>query len=162
MNRLEAYLNTHVQWLHEMASGVAPNKDLPPLLSFADKDYRIKFMPMPAGSNTSQWARDKLEDAEAVIYATVAAGYIVLLDELETDMAERLGPLVVEHGTDHPEVRPYRKECYIVTAGDRDGTLFSIFLVERDDEGRIVQLVEREEPSNCWAGSMADLLVTRH
>jgi len=162
MNKLQAFLNTHVRWLHEMASGVAPNEDLPALLSFADKDYRIKFMPMPSGNNTSQWARDKLEDAEAVIYATVTAGWIVPLDEIETDMARRLEPLVVEHGTDHPEVRPYRRECYIVTAGDRDGTLFSTFMVERDKEGRIAQLIERKEPSNCWVGPMADLLVTRH
>ena len=162
MNKLEAYLKTHIRWLHEMVSGVGPGEDLPALLSFADKDYRMKFMPMPAGSNLSQWARDRLEDAEAIIYATVTAGWIVPLEELETDMAERLEPLVVEHGTDHPEVRPYRKECVIVTAGDCDGTLLSVFLVERDPEGQIAGLVERKEPSNCWSGPMADLLVTRH
>ena len=160
MNRLEAFLNTHVRWLHEMVSGVGPGEDLPALLSFADKDYRMKFMPMPAGSNLSQWARDRLEDAEAIIYATVTAGWIVLLDE--TDMARRLEPLVVAHGTDHPEVRPYRRECYIVSAGDRDGTLFAVFLVERDPAGRIVQLVEHGRPLDCWSGTMTDLLVTRH
>lgn len=162
MNKLQAYLNIHVQWLESMISGVAPGEDLPPLLSFADENNRMKFMPMPSGSNLSQWARDKLEDAEAVIYATVTAGYIVPLEEIETDMARRLEPLAVEHGTDHPEVRPYRRECYIVTAGDRDGTLLSVFLVERDKEGRIAGLAERKEPSNCWVGPMADLLVTRH
>jgi len=162
MNKLQAYLNIHVQWLESMISGVAPGEDLPPLLSFADENNRMKFMPMPSGSNLSQWARDKLEDAEAVIYATVTAGYIVPLEEIETDMARRLEPLVVAHGTDHPEVRPYRRECYIVTAGDRDGTLLSVFLVERDKEGRITGLAERKEPSNCWVGPMADLLVTRH
>jgi len=162
MSKLQAYLNTHVRWLFEMAVGVGPGEDLPPLLSFADKDYRIKFLPMPSERNLSQWARDKLEDAEAVIYATVTAGYIVPLEEIETDMAERLEPLVMEYGTDHPEVRPYRRECYIVTAGDRDGTLLSVFLVERDKEGRITGLVERREPSNCWSGTMTDLLVTRH
>jgi len=119
MNKLQAYLNIHVQWLESMISGVAPGEDLPPLLSFADENNRMKFMPMPSGSNLSQWARDKLEDAEAVIYATV-------------------------------------------TAGDRDGTLLSVFLVERDKEGRITGLAERKEPSNCWVGPMADLLVTRH
>jgi len=162
MNKLQAFLNTHVRWLHELVPGVAPGEDLPPLLSFADESYRIKFMPIPPGNNTSQWARDKLEDAQAAIYATVTPGYIVPLDEIETDMARRLEPLVAEHGTDHPEVLPYRRECYIVSAGDRNGTLLSVFLVERGKDGRIATLVERKEPSNCWSGPMADLLVTRH
>src|SRR6476659_5376713 len=160
--RLQAYLNTHIRWLCEMVPLVPPNEDLPPMLSYADADDRVTFLPMPPGGNQSQWARDKLKDAEAAIYATVTAGYIVQLDELETDMAERLEPLVAEHGTDHPEVRPYRRECYIVSAGDRNGTLFSVFLVERSPDGRIARLIERNEPSNCWSGTMADLLVTRH
>ena len=160
--KLQAYLNTHIRWLFEVAPLVPPNEDLPPLLSYADADDRVTFLPMPPGNNKSQWARDKLEDARAALYATVTAGYIVPLDELENDVAERLGPLFAEHGTDHPEILPYRRECYIVSAGDRSGTLFSVFLVERDPAGRIAALVERDEPSNCWSGTMADLLVTRH
>lgn len=159
MNKLEQYLNIHVEWVKEAARLVPPGEDLSPMLSFANAKNQMVMLPMPSGSNLSRWARDKLEDAEAVIYATVTAGWIVPLDEIET---ERLEPLVMEHGTDHPEVRPYRRECYIVTAGDRDGTLLSMFLVERDKAGRIAGLVERKEASNCWSGTMTDLLVTRH
>ena len=79
------------------------------------------MLPMPSGGNLSEWARDSCEDVEAVIYATVMAAYVVPLDQLEKDVAERLEPLVVEHGTDHPEVLPYRQECLIVSAGDRSG-----------------------------------------
>jgi hypothetical protein len=162
MNKLEQFLNIHIGWLKEAVPLLPPNEDLSPLLSCADAKNRMMMLPMPSGENLSEWARDKLEDAEAVIYATVTAAYIVLLDQLEKDLAERIEPIVAEHGTNHPEVLPYRKECYIVSAGDRNGTLFSVFLVGRDKEGRVRQLVERKEPRGCWAGPMADLLMTRH
>ena len=122
----------------------------------------MTMLPIPLGGNLSQWARDKLEDAEAVIYATVTPAYVVPLDRFEEDLAERLESLVVEHGTDHPEVLPYREECYVVSAGDRDGTLVSVFLVERGEDGRVARLIEQKGPPGYWAGPMTDLLVTRH
>jgi hypothetical protein len=162
MNKLEQYLDIHVRWMKEAACLVPPGEDLSPLLSFADKNNHMAMLPMPSGGNLSEWARDTLEDMEAVIYATVMAAYVVPLDQLEKDVAERLEPLVVEHGTGHPEVLPYRQECYIVSAGDRSGTLMSVFFVKRGEDGRVRQLVEREGPPGHWAGPLTDLLMTRH
>ena len=162
MNKLEQFLDIHVRWMKDAVRLVPPGEDLSPLLSFADAGSHMAMLPMPSGGDISRWARDKLEDAEAVIYATVMAAYVVPLDQLERDVAERLEPLVVEHGTDHPEVLPYRQECYIVSAGDRSGTLMSVFFVKRGEDGRVRQLVEREGPHGNWAGPLTDLLMTRH
>lgn len=163
MNKLQQYLDIHVEWVKEAARLVPPGEDLSPLLSFADAKNQMAMLPMPPVRDLSRWARDKLEDMQAVVYATVTAAYVVPLDRLEKDVAERLAGIVVEHGTSHPEVLSYRQECYVVTAGDRNGTLVSVFLVERGEDGRVAQLVEQKEPpGGRWAGSMADLLMTRH
>ena len=162
MNKIQQYLDIHVEWTKEVARLAPPNQDLPPLLSFADANNRIIMLPMPSGSNLSQWARGKLEDMGAVIYATVTPAHMVPLDQLEESEAKRLEESIVEHGTDHPDALPYRQECYVVTAGDRSGTLLSLFLVERAEDGRVAQLVECRESQGQWAGPMADLLMTRH
>ena len=162
MNKLQQYLDIHVGWAKEAARLAPPGEDLPPLLSFADAENHMAMLPIPPGGNLSRWARDKLEDARAVIYATVTPAYVVPLDQFEEDVAKRLEEVVVAHGTDHPEIVPYRRECIVVSAGDRTRTLFSMFLVERAGDGRIVGLVECREPAGCWSGPMADLLVTRH
>ena len=162
MNKLEQYLDIHISWMKEAVRLAPPNEDLPPMLSFADAGNHMAMLPMPPGANLSEWARDTLEEAGAAIYATVMAAYVVPLDQLEKDVAERLGLLVAKHGTDHPEVLPYRQECYIVSAGDRSGTLMSVFFVKRGEDGRVRQLVERGRPHGDWAGPLADLLMTRH
>ena len=159
---LKEYLAIHIRWLNETFPNIAPGDDLPPILTFANAENRLTFRAIPSIENMSQWARDTLAREGAIIYATMLAGYVVLLDQLEPELAERLEKLIVEHDTSHPEVKPYRKECYFITAGDRSDTSFTVFLVKRDRIGRITQLIEQKNAPGFWSGSMVDLLAVRH
>jgi hypothetical protein len=162
MNQLKEYLDIHIRWLKETFPNIAPGDDLPSILTFANTENRLTFRLIPPMTNMSKWARDTLAREGAAIYATMLTGHIVPLDKLKPELAERLEKLVIEHDTNHPEVKPYRKECYLITVGDRTDSFLTVFLVKRDRIGRITQMIEQKNPPGVWSGPMVDLLAVRH
>ena len=165
--RLREFLEFQVEVLEHAVQRIAPGGDLRPMLVYVEPNGEVRGVLLSLEDKDGEIAaaRTLLREMRAVMYATVIAGWTVVLDKSDPAEAERLLALADQHGTGHPELQPMRREIYTVTAGDKDGTLIANFDVERDAEGRIVKLIRQPDggPHMIMIGRMFDLLAeARH
>jgi hypothetical protein len=160
---LQDFLEFNIDWLEDAVRSVKAGGDLAPQLSFFDRDGNLCMALLNLTNDKElemQLARGLLKAQGARMYALISAVWVIRLDGLEPGNAERMNALIDKHGTGHPEVEHLRQEMYFVTVGDRNGSLFACFAVERDYKGKIRHLHRQPNPSPhaMVSGRMADLL----
>lgn len=159
MNSLDIYHNVHIEWLKEVISAVPPGEDIPPMLSMSASGHPIIMMPFPVGPGVREWIKDALREFGADYYATITAAWIASLEGLSQQEAERR----VAHAAMFGSAGMPRQECYVVSAGDRNETKVAVFIVKRDEVGKITGLTRQFElEDGTWAGSICNLLMEMH
>lgn len=159
MNSLDIYHNVHIEWLKEVISAVPPGEDISPILSISAPDHSLIMMPFPAGPDAREQIKDMLKDFHADHYATITAAWITSLEGLSREEADHR----VTHAATFGTAGMPRQECYVVSAGDRNETKVAVFVVKRDEVGKITGLTRQSElEGGMWAGSMCDLLMEMH
>jgi hypothetical protein len=144
---LKKFFDIHVRWLNEIAAECPPGDDIAPILSYSDANLCWTYEQL-SEALTPDRVTQILKERNAAYYALVFPSWTFDASYLN---------VIQQHGPDHPDVLPYRREGYTVIAGSKEGTITAAFLVDRAPDGRITGL--RRQPFPLAAsGSLVDLL----
>lgn len=154
---LSAYLDRNIAFVEREAVG--KKGDLAPMLAWVteDGDY-IKLLDMHPQRKAAEMARCRtlMREQGAVRYALIAAAWALKLDPAEEKAARQI---VGESGTGHPVYRQRRVEIYMVSVGDRAGSLVATLEVARNKHtGRITGLTRMAGTADRVEGRMTNLL----
>jgi hypothetical protein len=161
---LEDFLEFNCHYVETAVLDLPSGHDLEPLLSYIKQDGDVVMVPLGAGWTNSltkdltmAWCRSRLRTDRAQIYALISAAWSVgRTDPAEAAEVERI---IIEEGSS-ARYSDERKECYVVSVGDRDGSIVAHLWVTRDYKQKIRKLVRGpvSKGDDEVRGRMTDLL----
>jgi hypothetical protein len=141
---LDDFLEFNIHYIETAVLDLPSGHDLEPLLSYITPDGDVVMVPLAAGWTNSltkdltmAWCRSRLRADRAQIYALISAAWSVgRTDPAEAAEVERV---IIEEGNS-ARYSDERKECYVVSVGDRDGSIVAHLWVTRDYKQKIRRL----------------------
>jgi hypothetical protein len=138
---LEDFLEFNCHYVESAVRDLSSGHDLEPLLSYVKQDGDVVMVPLGAGwansltkDLTMAWCRTRLRADQAQIYALISAAWTVRRDDpAEAAEVERV---IIEEGSS-ARYSDERKECYVVSVGNREGSMVATLWVVRDYKQKI-------------------------
>jgi hypothetical protein len=162
---LDEWLAANCGYLDQAVQDLPAKGDLPPFFA-AMKNGTPMVLALDPLTHDQALAVDLfrafLKSAGADQYTIIAAAwYVALGPELNRQEVNAVTRTIDRESTGGA-FKGQRRECYSVTAGDRERTLTALSDVERDYKGKIPHLSRRTKgmPEGMF-GHMTDLLVDR-
>jgi hypothetical protein len=161
---LEDFLEFNCRYVETEAPKLPAGDDLRPCLAYIREDGSVTLVNLQDGMYSTAtkdammaWCRALLRADRAQMYAIVAAAWYITK---APEHAEEAVKVVNAEGTGG-RYRDERRECYMISTGDRSRSLFAVLDVKRDYKGKIRSLIRGDvgkDPTAAAVGRMFNLL----